>query len=60
MISIAKSEEANDMCQCCRNRGNVVRIMFECRYGVNTQGVAITLCDKCRKELAEKLKEGDS
>lgn len=58
MISIREAEDTNDMCQSCRGHENVIRIMFECRYESNTQGVAIALCDNCRKELAEKLKEG--
>ena len=53
MILFEKPEGEFRCCACCHSRENVLEIIFQSEG----HGLAIALCDKCRKELAKNLKK---
>lgn len=52
MIIFKKPESECRCCACCYSRESILEIIFQ----AEGYGYAVALCDKCRKELAEKLK----
>ena len=55
MIIFEKPDNEYRICACCYSRDKVLDILFQ----AEGHATAVALCADCRKELAEKLKEGE-
>lgn len=55
MISVNKIDSKHGLCNSCFSDHNVQEITFY----QSSQGIAVVLCEECRKELMEKLKGAD-
>lgn len=56
MITIDNINDGR-VCNCCHSKEELKEILFE--YEGNGNGYSIALCSKCRKELKDKLKDGE-
>ena len=59
MIQISEALPTYRLCTACRSNNEVKEITFSYHNGTFSQGVQVTLCKECRKELIERLKETD-
>lgn len=51
MIIFQKPDGESRSCNCCYSKEKVLDVLFQ----ADGHGTVVALCDKCRKELAEKL-----